>query len=120
MRNEVSFGDLALTEIEQLSKLYELTKDGIAISVTPVEYFISNPEQYKLELVDQASAAAAERARTAARQSGSRLGPLMTARQGVIQITSPASNETSDYGVYNTSSINKVMRLVMTLEFALK
>jgi len=101
-------------------KIYELTSNKLDVSASTPQYYISNPEQFKLELVDQASAAAAERARTAARQSGSRLGPLMTARQGVIQITSPASNETSDYGVYNTSSIDKVMRLVMTLEFEIK
>lgn len=101
-------------------KIYELAAQQINIDVGTPQYYISNPEQYKLELVDRASASAAERARTAAGQSGSELGPLLKARQGVIQITSPASNETSDYGVYNTTSITKVMRMVMTLEFSLK
>ena len=105
---------------ENVLKIYELTARKLDISISDVEYYISNPEQYKLELVNQASSAAAERARTAASQSGSKLGPLMTARQGVIQITAPASNDTSDYGVYNTSSVQKVIRLVMTMEFELK
>ena len=83
-------------------------------------YFISNPEQYKLELVNAASASAAQRARTAAHHSGSELGPLMEARQGVIQITAPASTDTSDDGIYNTNSVQKVIRLVMTMKFALK
>ena len=100
--------------------LHSLARNGVDIFVSSPEYFISNPEQYKLELVNQASASAAERARVAARQSGSDLGPLITARQGVIQITAPASTETSDYGTYNTSSFKKVIRLVMTMEFALK
>ena len=56
----------------------------------------------------------------AAQHSGCKLGPLMVARQGVIQITAPASNETSDYGVYNTTTPQKVIRLVMTMEFELK
>ena len=101
-------------------KIYELTARKQDVSVTDPQYYISNPEQYKLALVNEASASAAERARTAARQSGSELGPLMTARQGVIQITRPASNDTSDYGMYDTSSVQKVIRLVMTMEFALK
>lgn len=101
-------------------RVYELAAQKYDVSVGAPQYYINNPEQYKLELVDKASASAAERARIAAGQSGSKIGALIKARQGVIQITSPASNETSDYGVYNTSSINKVMRLVMTLEFSLK
>lgn len=115
----VCTSDVKLVE-KNLLKIYELSARKLDISVSSAEYFISNPEQYKLELVDQASASAAERARVAARQSGSDLGPLMTARQGVIQITAPASTETSDCGTYNTSSTKKVIRMVMTMEFALK
>ena len=115
----VRTSNVRLVEANAL-KLYDLAAQKYDISVGSPQYYISNPEQYKLELVDKASASAAERARTAAGQSGSKIGALIKARQGVIQITSPASNETSDYGVYNTSSVNKVMRLVMTLEFSLK
>ena len=100
--------------------IHSLLLNQLDVSVTTPGYYISNPEQYKLELVNLASASAAERARIAAQQSGSTLGPLMTARQGVIQITSPASTETSDDGVYNTSSPKKIIRLVMTMEFSLK
>ena len=101
-------------------KIYELTIRKLDISVGSPQYFISNPEQYKLELVNAASASAAERAKTAAQHSGSTLGPLMTARQGVIQINRPASSDTSDYGMYDTSSVYKVIRMVMTMEFELK
>ncbi len=101
-------------------KIYELAAQKLDVSVSAPEYYISNPEQYKLALVDEASAAATQRAQVVAAKCGSRLGNLLTARQGVIQITRPASNDTSDYGVYDTSSVEKVMRLVMTLDFALK
>ena len=101
-------------------KIFELTARKLDVEVSKPQYYIGNPEQYKLELVNAASASAAERARTAAHHSGSKLGPLMTARQGVIQITRPASSETSDYGMYDTSSVEKVIRLVMTMEFELK
>ena len=111
--------DVRLVE-QNVLKIYELAAQKYDIGVGNPQYYISNPEQYKLELVDKASASAAERARVAAGQSGSKLGALIKARQGVIQITAPASSETSDDGVYNTSSISKVMRMVMTLEFSLK
>ena len=105
---------------KNILKLHTLAQNSVDISVGTPEYFISNPEQYKLELVNQASASAAERAKVAAGQSGSRVGTLLTARQGVIQITAPASSDTSDYGTYNTSSYKKVIRMVMTMTFSLK
>ncbi|MCI5779878.1 MAG: SIMPL domain-containing protein [Lentisphaeria bacterium] len=100
--------------------LYSLAAGGVNISVSNVEYFISDLEQYKLGLVDAASASAYQRANVVARKCGSRLGKLLTARQGVIQITKPASDDTRDGGVYDTSTINKVMRLVVTMDFALE
>ena len=105
---------------DKVLKLHGLAAQGVDVSVGTPRYFINNPEQYKLELVNAASASAAQRARTAARQSGSELGPLMEARQGVIQITAPASTDTSDDGIYNTNSVQKVIRLVMTMKFSLK
>ena len=111
--------DVRLVEKNHL-KIYNLAAYKLEISHTSPRYFISNPEQYKLELVDAASASAAARAAVAAGKSGSSLGPLIEARQGVIQITAPASNETSDYGIYDTGSVQKVMRLVMTMKFSLK
>ena len=101
-------------------KLHSLAQNGVDISITNPEYFISNPEQYKLELVNEACESAANRAKITASLSGSTLGALIKARQGVIQITAPANSDTSDYGTYNTTSLKKVIRLVMTMEFALK
>lgn len=101
-------------------KLYDLAGKNIDLSISRVDYFISDPEQYKLELVDAATKSAYQRAKTVADTCGAKLGPLLIGRQGVIQITRPASNDTSDYGTYDTTSIDKVMRLVMTLEFSLQ
>lgn len=111
--------NVSLVEKNHL-RIYELAAYKMEISHTSPRYFISNPEQYKLELMDSASASAAARATVAARKGGSTLGPLMEARQGVIQITAPASNETSDYGIYDTGSIQKVIRLVVTMKFSIK
>ena len=101
-------------------ELYNLIENGIEITLGNPQFFVNDLEQYKLELVDSATASAYQRAETLASKSGAQLGPLLTARQGVIQITRTASNETSDYGVYDTTSIKKVMRLVVTSEFSLK
>lgn len=101
-------------------KLYALAAEGWEISASNPEYTISNPELYKLELVDAASRAACQRAASVAESCGSRLGALLTARQGVIQITRPGDSSSSDGGYYDTRSINKVIRMVVTMTFALR
>ena len=101
-------------------KLYTFAAEGWEITVGTPEYFIGNPELYKLELVDAASRAAFQRAGKVAESSGARLGKLLTARQGVIQITRPGDSSSSDGGYYDTRSINKVIRMVVTMTFALR
>ena len=39
------------------------------------------------------------------------MGSLVSARQGVIQITKPNSTRTSSYGIYDTETIEKVVKL---------
>ncbi len=101
---------------EESLRLHALLTEGIAIEVSSPSYFITNPEQYKLDLITAATAAAVNRANTIARECGGKVGKLITARQGVIQITRPASNDTSDYGVYDTTSPDKVIRIVVSLD----
>lgn len=112
-------GNVEILENASL-KLYDLIQQGIEIDVENVQFFIKDPEQYKLDLIDRASASAYQRAIKVAETSGAELGTLLIARQGVIQITRPASNDTSSYGVYDTTTLRKVMRLVVTLEYSLK
>ncbi|MEA4861705.1 MAG: SIMPL domain-containing protein [Victivallaceae bacterium] len=99
-------------------KLNELMKDGIQIDVSSPEYFISNPEQYKLELTAAASKSAAARAREMAQAGGAELKELLSSRLGVIQINCPASSEMNDYGVYDTSTPEKVIKVVVAQEFS--
>ncbi|MDD4816960.1 MAG: SIMPL domain-containing protein [Victivallaceae bacterium] len=99
-------------------KLNTLLANGIQINVAVPEYFISNPEAYKLALTAEASKSAAARAEIMAKEGGAELKELLSARLGVIQINRPASSEMSDYGVYDTSSPEKVIKIVVALEFS--
>ena len=101
---------------EESLRLNALLTEGISIEVGSPSYFITNPEQYKLDLITAATAAAVNRANTIAGECGGKVGKLITARQGVIQITRPASTDTSDYGVYDTTSPDKVIRIVVSLD----
>jgi hypothetical protein len=52
-------------------------------------------------------------------KTGAKLGKLSWASQGVFQITPAHSTEISGEGMYDTSSIEKTVRAVVTLSFGL-
>jgi hypothetical protein len=104
--------------LEKLGRrLFDLNAEGIHISVHGPDFFISNLDEIKLELIDRATGNGKERALLMAESSGETLGSLVSARQGVIQITKQNSTRTSSGGIYDTETIDKVVKLVVTLEY---
>lgn len=97
--------------------LYDLSAEGIRISVKGPEFFISDLNKTKLELVKRSTENGKQRAALMAQSSGEALGSLVSARQGVIQITKKNSSETSSWGIYDTETIEKVVKLVVTLGY---
>lgn len=97
-----------------------LLSDGVDMTTGTPEYFISNLDRYKLVLLRKATANGLERAKVLAENSGGNIGRLLEARQGIIQITSPYSTETSYGGVYDTDSLEKSIKVVVTLEYLLE
>jgi uncharacterized protein len=95
----------------------ELIKEGIEISSNHPCYTYDGIEKLKLYLLGQATRNAHERARLLAENGGGRVGALASASQGVFQITSAHSTDVSDSGSYDTSTIEKTVRAVVTLEF---
>ncbi len=98
----------------------ELIKEGIEFHSTHPQYLYTKLDELKIEMLAAATRDARERAETLAENSGSKVGNLQSARQGVFQITSQNSEEVSDYGIYNTASINKTIKSVVTMEFKVK
>ncbi|MDD3154692.1 MAG: SIMPL domain-containing protein [Victivallaceae bacterium] len=100
-------------------EIAKLIVQGRTVSVLPIRYFIADPEKYKLELARSATQSAMTRAQAMASECGGRVANILSARQGIIQITAPASSETSDYGVYDTGSMDKVIKMVVSLELSI-
>jgi hypothetical protein len=105
-------------ELEILSrKLYDLNGQGIRLTLSGPDFFVSGLEEVKVDLMKRATENGRNRAEIMAKSSGEKLGSLVSAKQGVIQITKPNSTRTSSYGIYDTETIEKVVKLVVTLEF---
>lgn len=128
--NEIEYYDLSqwitvissnVAAIRDVSTaIAELIKEGIDLSVTPPEFYISGLQTTKLELLAKATCDAYRRAVVLAENSRGRVGALISARQGVLQITERHSTDTSGYGVYDTATIEKTAKAVVTLEYAIE
>lgn len=109
------------TDVHGLEKLgralFDLNAEGIRITVKGPSFFVSNLDAVKLELIERATENGKQRAELMANSSGEHLGSLVSARQGVIQITKKNSSQTSSWGIYDTETIEKVVKLVVTLEY---
>jgi len=95
-----------------------LISDGVAINAMPPQYFFTDLNAVKVRLIGAATRDSLLRAQQFAANSGVTVGPLRSASQGVFQITSPNSTETADYGSYDTSTVEKLVKAVVTVEYA--
>ena len=95
-----------------------LISEGVNINSWPPQYFYNDLNAVKVRLIGAATRDAQQRAEQFASGSGVTVGPLRSASQGVFQITRPNSTETADYGSYDTSTVEKVVKAVVTVEYA--
>ena len=98
----------------------ELIKDGIDISASSPAFYISDLHDTKLGLLAKATEDGYRRAVALAENSKGKVGALISAQQGVFQITERNSTDTSGCGEYDTSTIEKTAKAVVTLEYAIK
>ena len=68
-------------------------------------------------LLERAADNAKLRAERLARSSGNRVANIISASQGIFQITRPNSTETASWGMYDTSTIEKKVRAVVTMRY---
>ena len=121
LRQQLGFGSPNVQVVREISNgATALIKDGVEVESGSPTYTVSTLEKTKLELLEKATANAYERAQVLARGSGSSVGGLVSAAQGVYQIVARGSTDSSDYGEYNPSAIDKTARVVVTLEYGVR
>jgi hypothetical protein len=114
---ELSAGDVALIG-KVAAQASALISEGVNINSWPPQYFYGDLNAVKVRLIGAATRDAQQRAEQFASGSGVKVGPLRSASQGVFQITRPNSTDTADYGSYDTSTVEKVVKAVVTVEYA--
>ena len=98
-----------------------LIKQGVEVESGDPVFKVSTLEDAKMRLLEQATANALERAKTLARGSGNSIGKLASASQGVFHILARGSTSSSEWGgEYDTSTIDKTARVVVTLDYSVE
>ena len=114
---ELSSPDVALIG-KVAAQASTLISQGVSINSWPPQYFYNDLNAVKVRLIGAATRDAQLRAEQFAAGSGVTVGPLRSASQGVFQITRPNSTETADYGSYDTTTVEKVVKAVVTVEYS--
>ena len=91
----------------------QLLRQGIAFRSFPPSFYYTKLEDLKLDLLERA----ADNAKRLAKSSGNRVANIISASQGIFQITQPNSTETSSWGMYDTDTIEKKVRAVVTMRY---
>ncbi len=105
--------------IEKISReITELLNKGIQFSSLPPRYYYTKLADLKVEMISKATSDARSRAEKIAKNSGGKLGKLISARMGIFQITGQNSNENYSWGgTFNTSSKEKTASITMKLNY---
>lgn len=98
----------------------QLLEKGLQINIYPPEYYYTQLANIKIDIQAEAAADARNRASKIAEATGRKIGPLTSARMGVLQITPELSNMVSDYGVNDNSSIRKEITAVVNATFLIE
>ena len=96
----------------------ELLNQGILIDSGEPQYYYTKIGDLKVEMLGEAAKDAKERAEKIAGSTGNSIGPVRSARMGVLQITPPDSTEVSDTGMYSTTTIDKDITAVVNISFS--
>ncbi len=91
-----------------------LVESGVIISYSDVSYLYNGLNSIKTEMLNEALANAKIAGEQFAKQSGSHLGAIKNASQGLFGITAP------DGSSYNNSTVDKKVRIVTSVKYILQ
>lgn len=112
-------------ESKEVEKIENISREVTEIIQSGIEFYSRSPEYYytklaelKLNLIGEATKDAYNRAKLIADNSGSKVGSLKNATQGVFQIIAQNSSEDFSWGgSFNTDAKNKTATITIKLEY---
>ena len=110
-----------IDKITKVSKTVdELVNQNINLNADSVRYFVSNLDDIKIKMVGEATKNAKQRAESMVGGTNGKIGTMNSAKMGVFQIVPINSTDVSDYGINDTSSIEKKVVATVNATFNVK
>ncbi len=114
-------GDESINKITNLAKNNQtLLNKGVMFITRSVDYLYSKLPEERVVMLADAVKDAKSRATTLAESAGGTIGNLRSASAGVVQVLPLNSIQISDYGTYDTSSIDKNIMVTVRTVFSVK
>ena len=130
MTNDIAFYNFNQTikvksnDVQKIKNLsidvQSLLEKGININTNTPEYNYSKLSDLKIELLGRATKDAKMRATEMLKATNNKVGKIKSLKMGVLQITAPDSNEVSNWGINDTSTIEKKVTAVSNVVFEVK
>ncbi|MFA5207898.1 MAG: SIMPL domain-containing protein [Candidatus Paceibacterota bacterium] len=112
------------TDIKKLQTISKNTQtvidQGVIFSAYAPQYYYSKLPEMRVNLLPEAMKDAQTRAKSIAESTGKKVGTLKSASMGVVQVMQPNSIDISDYGNYDTSTVEKEIMITVKASFSLK
>jgi hypothetical protein len=98
----------------------ELIKDGVEIDSESPSYLYTKLSELKINMLAEATKDATSRAEQIVNNANGRLGKLVEARMGVMQITPKGVSATSGEGINDTTSYEKEITAIVAAKFEVR
>jgi hypothetical protein len=116
---EVQSNDI--NKVTQIAKnIQSLIQEGVIFSSDYLEYYYSKLPELRVSLLSDAIKDAKARARKIAESSDKSVGTIKSASMGVVQVLPVNSVEITDYGSYDTRTIEKEVMVTVKALFMLE
>lgn len=130
MTNDIAYYNLSqpiTVSSKDVNKIKDVSTDitglisqGIDLNVNQPSYFYSQLSDLKVKLLEDATTDAQQRAAAMLKATHNRPGKIQSVRMGVFQITPADSTNVSDYGINDTTTIDKKVTSVANVVFRIK
>ncbi len=113
----VRLDDVAL--IDRLSREFgTVLETGVGVNAWAPEYYVTTLPDLRPQLLEDAVADALIRAEAMVSVAGGTVGEVRSIRSGPFQVSTRDSVDVSDYGMYDTSTIEKTVTATVTVTFS--
>ncbi|HEY5534986.1 MAG TPA: SIMPL domain-containing protein [Ignavibacteria bacterium] len=121
LSQEVTVESSDVDKVDLLSRqVTELIMQGVGITSESPQFYYTKLSDLKIEMIGLASEDAKLRADQIAKSTGNKVGEVRSSKTGVMQINAKNSTEVSDYGVNDTSSLEKTITAVVSVTFSIQ